>query len=115
MTGATTDITIDSSTFYNTTAAGDGGVFYSSVNTASSTINIQSSDFHRIQSLNMGSFIRVEGDNSAAISMTVQDSVFDCKNTSLWSSWPTTYNAVITSLDAVSYNIGSLFSFEDGS
>lgn len=56
----------------------------------------------------------MEGGAAPVLTMTATNNTFSCELLSMWDPWPTTYNSIISTLDANKSTIGGLMYFQTG-
>jgi hypothetical protein len=91
-----------------------GGSIYSGPATTILNLLVSNSVIDGSQSSNQGSFIYVSGLASASVNSIISSTKLSCKTASMWSTWPTTYNTIISNLDTSVHTIGGAFYFENG-
>jgi hypothetical protein len=91
-----------------------GGSIYSGPATTTLNLLISSGVIDGSESENQGSFIYVNGLASASVTTVISSTTLSCKTASMWSTWPITYNTIISNLDASVHKIGGAFYYENG-
>lgn len=87
---------------------------YSGPSATTLALSITGSTFNQFSSPTYGSFLYTDGTSGNTVTISISTSNFNCLSTSVWATWPSTYNLIVTNVQTPTKTLGTAFYMSAG-